>query len=161
MANVCNLAIPFAIHFNFTLGINIHENIALFAYIECLKRLFMKILNIHNSYIGKNTNRKNCIFCRCDIFFMTFIVVIKFRNYCRIAVMLKKLLFLNVGVHYINNVFRFCFLSFMFVMVYFMFQLLNTEFCFLVNSVSPVTAYLVQTTTIYFFRVLICFPKDV
>ncbi|XP_033316616.1 uncharacterized protein LOC117214543 [Bombus bifarius] len=33
-----------------------------------------------------------------------------------IAVMLKKLLFLNVGVHYINNVFRFCFLSFMFVM---------------------------------------------
>ncbi|XP_071857269.1 uncharacterized protein [Bombus fervidus] len=33
-----------------------------------------------------------------------------------IAVTLKKLLFLNVGVHYINNVFRFCFLSFMFVM---------------------------------------------
>lgn len=59
MANVCNLAIAFAIHFNFILGINIHENIALFTYIKYLKRFFMKILNIHNSYIAKNTNRKN------------------------------------------------------------------------------------------------------
>lgn len=56
---VCNLTIAFAIHFNFTLGINIHENIALFTYIEYLERFFMKTLNIHNFYIAKSTNKKN------------------------------------------------------------------------------------------------------
>ncbi|KAF3430697.1 hypothetical protein E2986_12640 [Frieseomelitta varia] len=39
----------------------------------------------------------------------------KVRNY-RMAVMLKKLLFPNIAILYINNVFRFCFISLMFVM---------------------------------------------
>ena len=51
----------------------------------------------------------------------------KVRNY-RMAVMLKKLLFPNVAILYVNNVFRFCLISLMFVMVYFQFLIHN---CFL------------------------------